>query len=136
MVEGKVKKVNIIELTKKAVELASKDEKLKEKTKDTIVTIVMLTRNGEEQAFTFSVNKGEMSFSEEKLENTDFQFEMSKKDFFDLMTGKAYGMILMATKKMNMVKGSWAEIGKIATPLGAIPKIGKEIASKEKVEEI
>ena len=128
--------MDIIELTKKAVELPSQDEKLKEKIKDTVVTIVMLTRNGDERAFTFSVNKGEISFSEEKLENPDFQFEMSKKDFFDLMTGKAYGMILMATKKMKMTKGAWAEIGKIVTPLGVIPKVGREIASKEKVEEI
>lgn len=128
--------MNIIDLTKKAVELASQDENLREKIKDTVVTIVMLIRNGQEQAFTFSVNKGQMSFSMEKLENPDFQFEMSRKDFFDLMTGKAYGMILMATKKMKMIKGTWAEIGKIATPLGAIPKIGKEIASKEKIEEI
>lgn len=148
--------MDIVELTRKAVELASQDEKLKEKIKDTVVTIVMLCKNAtadlssvaehasdsakeegakeDDQAFTFSVNKGELSFSEEKLENPDFQFEMSKKDFFDLMTGKAYGMILMATKKMRMTKGTWAEIGKIATPLGVIPKIGKEIASKEKVD--
>ncbi len=125
--------MNIIELTRKAVELASEDEKLKEKIKDMVVTIVMLTKNGEEQAFTFLVNKGEFSFSEEKFENPDFQFEMSKNDFFDLMTGKAYGMILMATRKMRMTKGTWAEINRIATPLAAIPKIGKEIASAEDV---
>ncbi|MFB0520374.1 MAG: SCP2 sterol-binding domain-containing protein [Desulfatiglandales bacterium] len=128
--------MNIIELIKKAVELASQDENLKEKIKDTVVTIVMLCKNGQEQAFTFSVNKGQMSFSEEKLENPDFQFEMSKKDYFDLMTGRAYGMILMATGKMKMTKGTWAEINKIATPLSIIPKIGKEIASKEKVKEV
>ncbi|MDO9555946.1 MAG: SCP2 sterol-binding domain-containing protein [Atribacterota bacterium] len=128
--------MNIVELTKKAVELASQDEKLKEKTKDTIVTIVMLCKNGGDQVFTFSVDKGQISFSEEKLENPDFQFEISKKDFFDLMTGKAYGMILMATKKMKMTKGTWAEIGKISTPLSVIPKIGKEIASKEKVDPV
>ena len=128
--------MNIVELTKKAVELASQDEKLKEKIKNTIVTIVMLCKNGGDQVFTFSVDKGQISFSEEKLENPDFQFEMSKKDFFDLMTGKAYGMILMATKKMKMTKGTWAEIGKISTPLGVIPKIGKEIASKEKVDPV
>jgi len=122
--------MNIVELTKKAVELASQDEKLKEKIKDTVVTIVMLCKNGGDQVFTFSVDKGQISFSEEKLENPDFQFEISKKDFFDLMTGKAYGMILMATKKMKMTKGTWAEIGKIATPLSVIPKIGKEIASE------
>lgn len=127
--------MDIVELTRKAVELASQDEKLKEKIKDIVVTLVMLCKNGEEQAFTFSVNKGKVSFSEEKLENPDFQFEMSKKDFFDLMTGKAYGMILMATGKMKMTKGTWAEIGKIATTLSVMPKIGKEIASKEKVEE-
>lgn len=123
--------MNIVELTKKAVELASQDEKLKEKIKDTVVTIVMLCKNGDDQVFTFSVDKGQISFSEEKLKNPDFQFEMSKKDFFDLMTGKAYGMILMATKKMKMTKGTWTEIGEISTLLSDIPKIGKEIASKE-----
>jgi len=128
--------MNIVELTKKAVELASQDEKLKEKIKDRVVTIVMLCKNGDDQVFTFSIDKGQISLSEEKLENPDFQFEISRKGFFDLMTGKAYGMILMATNKMKMTKGTWAEIGKISTPLGVIPKIGKEIASKEKVEEV
>lgn len=128
--------MNIIELTKKAVESASQDEKLKESIKDTVVTIVMLCKNGQEQAFTFAINKGEMSFGEEKLENPDFQFEMSKKDFFDLMTGKAYGLVLMATDKMKMTKGSWAEIDKIASSLSVIPKLGREIASKEQIEEI
>ena len=127
--------MNIIELTKKAVELANRDEKLKEKIKNTVVTIVMLCKNGEDQAFTFSVDKGEMSFSEKKLENPDFQFEISKKDYFNLMTGKAFGMILMATGKMKMTKGTWAEINKIATPLSVIPKFGKQIASQEEVEE-
>lgn len=65
------------------------------------------------------------------IENPDFQFEISKEDFTNLMTGKAYGMILMATKKLRMVKGTWAEINKIATPLSAIPKFGKEIATEE-----
>lgn len=32
------------------------------------------------------------------------------KDFFDLLTGQAYGMILIATGKMETTKGSWAEI--------------------------
>jgi len=127
--------MNIIELTKKAVELANRDEKLKEKIKNTVVTIVMLCKNGEDQAFTFSVDKGEMSFSEKKLENPDFQFEISKKDYFNLMTGKAFGMILMATGKMKITKGAWVEINKIATPLGIIPKLGKQIASKEQVQE-
>ena len=66
------------------------------------------------------------------IENPDFQFEISKEDFTKLMTGKAYGLILMATKKMKMTKGSWAEINKIATPLSAIPKFGKQIATAEK----
>ncbi|OIN97312.1 hypothetical protein AUJ66_03725 [Candidatus Desantisbacteria bacterium CG1_02_38_46] len=127
--------MNIIELTKKAVELANRDEKLKEKIKNTVVTIVMLCKNGEDQAFTFSVDKGEMSFSEKKLENPDFQFEISKKDYFNLMTGKAFGMVLMATGKMKITKGTWVEINKIATPLGIIPKLGKQIASKEQVYE-
>ncbi len=127
--------MDIVELTKKAVELANQDKELKEKIKDTVVTITMILKNDEEQPLTILIDKGELNFLEGGVENPDFQFEISKKDFFDLMTGKAYGMILMATGKMKMTKGTWAEIGKIATPLSVMPKIGKEIASKEKVEE-
>lgn len=120
--------MDILELTKKAVELASQDEKLKEKIKDIVVTIEMDLKNGEEKAIGFSLDHGELKLVEGKLENPDFLFEISKSDFTDLMTGKQAGMILMATKKLNMVKGSWAEINKIATPLMAIPKLGKQIA--------
>jgi len=123
--------MNIIELTKRAVELASKDEKLKERTKDTVVSIVMVLKNEEEHSFAFAVNKGKLEFLEKTRADPDFQFEMSEKDYSDLMTGKAYGMVLMATGKMRMTKGSWAQIRKIVTPLGMIPKAGEEIAAKE-----
>lgn len=123
--------MDITELTEKAVELAGKDEKLMEKMKDTTTSIVMALKNGDDTYLTFSINNGELKLQKEKPDNPDFMFEISKEDFTKLMTGKAYGMILMATKKLNMVKGSWAEINKIAGPLGAIPKFGKEIAEKE-----
>ncbi len=126
--------MDIIELTRKAVEVANQDEGLKEKIKDTVVTITMLLKNDEPLSITFSVDKGELKLIKGGIENPDFQFEISKKDFTKLMTGKAYGMILMATKKMKMTKGNWAEIGKIATPLGVIPKFGKEIAAAENTE--
>lgn len=119
--------MDILELTKKAVVLASQDEKLKEKIKDTVVTIEMDLKNGEETAFVFSIDHGKIKLIEGKIENPDFQFKISKSDFTDLMTGKQAGMILMATKKLNMVKGNWAEINKIATPLMVIPKLGKHI---------
>jgi putative sterol carrier protein len=102
-----------------------------EKIKDTTTSIVMALKNGEYTYLTFSINNGELELLKEKPDNPDFMFEISKEDFTRLMTGKAFGMILMATKKLNMVKGSWAEINKIAGPLGAIPKFGKEIAEKE-----
>lgn len=123
--------MDITELTEKAVEVAAKDEKLKEKIKDTTCSIVMALKNGDDTYFTFSINNGELKLLKEKPDNPEFIFEISKEDFTNLMTGKAYGMILMATKKLNMVKGSWAEINKIAGPLGAIPKFGKEIAERE-----
>jgi hypothetical protein len=133
--------VNILELTKKAVELASQDKNLKEKIKDIDVSIEMdfppladpplAEKNGEEQAISFSIDHGEIKLIEGKMENPDFVFEISKSDFTDLMTGKQTGLILMATKKLNMVKGSWAEISKIAAPLSIMPKFGKEIAKRE-----
>ena len=126
--------VNIIELTRKAVELAAKDEKLREKTKDTVTSIVMVVKNGEEHSFTLAVNKGKLEFLEEGIAGPDFQFEISEDDYSDLMTGKTSGMVLMATKRMRMTKGSWAEIGKIAAPLGMLPQAGKEIAAREESE--
>ncbi|MBU2565547.1 MAG: SCP2 sterol-binding domain-containing protein [Candidatus Thermoplasmatota archaeon] len=123
--------MDIVELTEKAVGLAAKDEKLKEKIKDTTCSIVMALKNGDDTYLTISINNGGLKLLKEKIENPDFIFEISKENFTNLMTGKTHGMILMATKKMNMVKGNWAEINKIAGPLGAIPKFGKEIAEKE-----
>jgi len=83
--------MDIIELTKKTVEIANQDEGLREKVKNTVVTITMLLKNNEELPLTISIDKGEL----------------------------------------KLIKGSWAEINKIATPLSAIPKFGKEIAQKE-----
>ena len=123
--------MDITELTEKAVMLAGKDEKLKEKMKDITTSIVMALKNADDTYLTISINRDELKCLKEKPETPDFQFEISKEDFTNFMTGKAHGMILMATKKMNMVKGSWAEINKIVAPLGAIPKLGKEIAEKE-----
>ena len=120
--------MDIIELTKKAVEVANQDTGLKERVKNTVVTITMVLKNDEEQSLTISVDKGEIRFLEGGIENPDFQFEISREDFTNLMTGKAYGMILIATQKLKMVKGSWAEINKIAVPLSTIPKFGKQIA--------
>jgi putative sterol carrier protein len=123
--------MDVLELTERAVELASKDEELREKTKGTVATIVMALKNGEDTSLTISIDRGELRFSREGAPNPDFQFEISKENFYKLMTGKAHGMILMATGKLKLTKGSWGEIGKIAKPLGLIPKLGKEIAAKE-----
>lgn len=123
--------MDIIELTERAVQAAGKDVSLKEKIKDNSCSIVMALKNGDETYLTFLINNCELTLLKEKPLEPDFIFEISKEDFTKLMTGKAYGMILMATKKMRMVKGSWAEINKIAGPLGAIPKFGKEIAERE-----
>lgn len=123
--------MDIIKLAERAVELASRDEKLREKTKDTVKTIVMVLKNGEDTPLTIFIDRGELRFSRGGVEGPDFQFEISKENFTKLMTGKAAGMILMATRKLKMVKGSWGEINKIAGALSLIPKKGKEIMEKE-----
>lgn len=123
--------MDIVGFTEKAIEMASKDDKLKENIKDTVANIVMELTDCKDTFLTFSINKGELKFFEGKAEHIDFQFEISRDDFIDLITGKKAGMILMATKKLKMVKGIFAEIGRIATPLGAVPKFGKEIAKED-----
>ncbi len=126
--------MDILELTEHAVELASKDEELREKTRDTLTTITMVLKDGEDTPIAISINRGELRFSRGWVEKPDFQFEISKENFTKLMIGKAHGLILMATKKLKMVKGSWGEINKIAGALSLIPKKGKEIAEKEGVK--
>ena len=49
--------MDILELTERAVELASKDEELREKTKDTVVTIVMVLKDGEDTPLTISIDR-------------------------------------------------------------------------------
>lgn len=126
-----MKLLDILELAERAVELASRDKELQKKTKDTVATIVMVLKNGEDTPLTISIDRGELKFSRGGAEEPDFQFEISRENFTKLMTGKTAGMILMATKKLKMVKGSWGEINKIAGALILVPKKGKEIAEKE-----
>lgn len=122
--------MDILELTERCVELASRDEELREKTKDTVATIVMVLKNGEDTSLTMLVNRGDLRFSQGAVEGPDFQFEISKENFTKLMTGKAAPLILFATKELKMVKGSWEEINKIAGALAMVLKKGKEIAEK------
>jgi putative sterol carrier protein len=126
--------MDLAELSEKIAEIASKDEKLKENMKETKATIVMELKDLEDTFYTFSINKGDIEFQKGKPGNIDFQFEISKNDYKDLLTGKKAGLILMATKKLKMVKGSMSEIGKIIGPLGAVPKIGKEIVQNNPIE--
>ena len=126
--------MDLVELSERIVEIASKDEKLKENMKETKATIVMELTDLNDTFYTFSINKGELQFLKGKPGNIDFQFEITKGDYMDLITGKKAGLILMATKKLKMVKGSMSEIGKIVGPLGAVPKIGKKIAETNPIE--
>ena len=119
--------MDILKLTQKVIDLASQDESLKEKIKDLVVTIEMVLKNGGDVSIVFSIDHGNLKLIEGKADNPDFRFEISQRDFTGLMTGKQTGMILMATGKLKMVKGNWAEINRIATPLIMIPKLGKQI---------
>ncbi|MFQ6129444.1 MAG: SCP2 sterol-binding domain-containing protein [Candidatus Hadarchaeaceae archaeon] len=122
--------MDILELTERAVELASRDDELREKTTDTVATIVMVLKNGEDTPLTMLVDRRDLWFSQGAVEGPDFQFEISKENFTKLMTGKAAPLILFATKELKMVKGSWEEINKIAGALAMVLKKGKEIAEK------
>jgi putative sterol carrier protein len=124
-------KMDVVELTKRTIELAAKDNDLKEKMKETTTTIVMELSDCDDTFFTFSIENGELSFFPGQPEHTDFQFEIAKDDYTDLITGKKAGLILMATKKIKMVKGSMAEMGKIIAPMGAIPRFGKQVVQQE-----
>ena len=123
--------MNLLELTEKVVEMANKDEKFNENIKQTQATIVMNLIDTKDTSLTFSINNGELKFSQGKPENFDFLFKISRKDFIDLITRKNAEMMLMATKKLKMVEGSWADIGKILSTFGAIPKFGKEIVRSQ-----
>jgi len=123
--------MNLLELTEKVVEMANKDEKFNENIKQTQATIVMNLIDTKDTSLTFSINNGELKFSQGKPENFDFLFEISRKDFKELISRKNAEMMLMATKKLKMVEGSWTDIGKIVSTFGAIPKFSKEVVRSQ-----
>lgn len=123
--------MDILELTKKAVALALQDNEIKEKMKEMTTTILMDITNGEDLSFTFSVNKGNIEVIEEKLPDAEFEFTATKEDFYNLMSGKTPPLIAMATKKIKMTRGNWAQVNKLTATLGGIPKFGKKIVEKE-----
>lgn len=123
--------MDVIDLTKQAINQASKDAEIKKKIAGIKVTIGMSLKDSPNDSFTFSVDNGEIEFVPGIKDDVEFKFEMSKKDYSDLMTGEQGGMILMATGKLKMLKGSWADINKVATPLLSIPNLAKDIAKKE-----
>jgi len=124
--------MDVIELTKKAMNQANQSEEIKKKIAGIKVTIGMDIKDSPVESFTFSVDNGEIKILPGIADNVEFEFEISKKDYYDLMTGEQGGMILMATGRLKMKKGSWADINKVATPLLGIPKLAKEIIEKEK----
>jgi putative sterol carrier protein len=123
--------LDVVELTRRAVELASKDEEFREKIKDKIVSIALILKNDPDISMTIFVKKGDIEISNTATENPDFQFEASKEDFTKLVTGKTPAMLMLATKKLKLTKGSMGEIGKIASPFLTVLKYGKEVAKKE-----
>ena len=113
--------LDILKLTERAVELASRDEKLREKTKDTVETIVMVVKNGEDTPLTISVDRGELRFSQGAVEGPDFQFEISKEDF------QAHDREGRADDpddhpQVEDDQGRMGKINKVAGALGFIPK--------------
>jgi hypothetical protein len=122
--------MGILELTERAIELASKDEGLKEKTKDTVATIVMILKGGEDTPSRYPstrANSGSRGGSTEP----GFPVRGLKGELHEAHDREGSPADPFATKKLKTVKGSWREINKIARPLGIIPKKGKEIAERE-----
>jgi putative sterol carrier protein len=111
--------------------MAAKDEEFTEKIKDKVASISLVLKNDGDLFLTLFIKNGKIEISSVGIENPDFQFEVSKEDFTKLMTGKSPAMIMLATRKLKLTKGSMSEIGKIASPFLTVLKYGKEIAKKE-----
>ena len=75
--------MGILELTERAVKLASEDEELREKTKGTAATIVMVLKNGEDIPLTISIDRGEPRFSRGAVEGPDFAFTLGLKNLIE-----------------------------------------------------
>jgi putative sterol carrier protein len=123
--------LDVIELARQAVEMASKDEEFREKIKDKVASIAMVLKNSKDTNLVILIERGEIKTSEGRMENPDFQFEISRENFTKLITGKTPAMLMLATKKLRLTKGSMGEIGKIASPFLTVLKYGKEIAKRE-----
>lgn len=122
--------MNVVELTKKALEKANAEsEKLKEKARDTVTSLSVEFKDDPAKSFGFyfNINRGELKFSEEKIPDSEFEISITKEDFYNMMTQKAYGLILMATGKMKLTKGSMTGINKILPTLVILTEYGKKV---------
>lgn len=120
--------MDVVELTKKAIEKANAESKdLKEKAKDTETSMSVAFKDDTDKSFGFYINKGELKFSEEKISDSEFEIAITKEDFYNMMIQKAYGLILMATGKMKMTRGSMTGINKILPTLVILTEFGKKI---------
>lgn len=120
--------MNVVGLTKKAIEKAnSESENLKEKARDTVTSLSVEFKDDPARSFGFYINKGGLKFSEEKVPDSEFEISITKEDFYNMMTQKAYGLILMATGKMKLTKGSMTEINKILPALVILTEYGKKL---------
>jgi len=123
--------LDIVWLTEQAVLLASQDENLRDKIKDTVASLVIVLKNSEDIFLSLSIEKGEPNFIQGKIDDPNFIFETSKEDFEKLMSGKSSPLLMFASGKLKMTKGSFGEINKITAPLTVVLKKAKELLDKE-----
>jgi hypothetical protein len=96
-------------------------------------SIVMARKGGSGRTFAFLAGDGQLAFPETRLEDPDFEFEMSGQDQFGMMAGKASGMVLAAAGNMKTAKDKWTDVAKIAGMPGTLPKTGGETTSRQTV---
>ena len=124
--------MELLTLTEKIVNIAKDDAALQEKTKNMVLTLVVVATDGgqEREALTISIDKGTMTYVNGALDHPDFQIEISKDNFEKFITGKAGAMGLLMGRKLKIIKGSMGEIKKIMPIFDVLPKIGKELVAQ------
>jgi len=95
--------MDVVELCEKSIVLANKDEEYLKKIEKLTVNLFISFNDDEEKNFAMIVKDGKMKIVKE-VEEPDFEFETTTRNFYDVVSGKTAGLIALALRKIKLTK--------------------------------
>lgn len=122
--------MDVVELCERSFALASKDEEYLKKIEKLTVSLFISFKDDEDKNFTMIVKDRKMRIVKE-VATSDFEFETTTKNFYDVVSGKTAGLIALALGKIKLMKGDLTELTRLIPVLSGLTDFGKKILESE-----